>query len=447
MAKEVILPKLGQTMEEGTIVKWLKNEGDAVKKGDILLEVQTDKAVLEVESFAEGTLLKTFGKEGEVIPVLSVIGYVGEPGEAVPDRPAPAAAPKKAAAPAAKAAPASAKAAPAAAPVSAPVSAPVIPQAAPVAAPGRLLISPRARKLVKEAAINPGSISGTGPEGRIVEKDVHSYLDLSGYYDLKISPTAKIIARDNGIDITTVGGSGPGGRITKVDVNKAVEEQPQPMNQMRAIIARRLLESKLTMPHFYATISVDMTDLDQLRKELKVSEPDTKISFNDFIVVATAQTLAEMPTVNAVCYGDTFSIKSEINIGIAVSIDDGLIVPVVKNADRKKIRQIAVEVRELAGKARSKKLTPAEYTGGSFTISNMGMMGIDEFAAIINPGEGAILAVSAITPTPVVHDGEICIRQIMKMTLSSDHRIIDGATSSKFLATLKDRIENNKWKV
>lgn len=436
MAREVILPKLGQTMEEGTVVKWLKKEGDKVKEGDVLLEIQTDKAVLEVESFAEGTLLKQLAGEGDEVPVLEVIGYVGEPGEKVPEgKPAPKAkAPKKEAAPKAEAL-AAKKTAPAPAP--APVSA--VPA-------GRLLISPRAKKLVAECAINPRKISGSGPEGRIVEKDILNHLERSGYYDIKITPTAKIMAREYDIDITEIKGTGPGGRVVKADILKAEREKPKTMTMMRGIIARRMSRNALTVPHFYSTSVVDMTKITEFRAGLKKTDPELKISFNDFVIVAIAASLKEFPIVNSVCYGDTYTTHEEINIGVAVSIDDGLIVPVIRNTDRKKLRRIAREGRELAERARSKKLTPEQYTGGTFTVSNMGMMGVDNFTAIINPGEGAILAVGAIQPMPVAVNGDIKVRSLMKMTLSSDHRIIDGATAASFMYVVKEKLETTNWK-
>jgi len=454
MAKEVILPKLGQTMEEGTVVKWLKKEGDSVKKGDILLEIQTDKAVLEVESFAEGTLLKALAKEGDVVPVLQVIGYVGKTGEKLPEtKAAPKAetpkteAPPKPVAVEKKAAPA-VVAAPAPVISSVPTPAPMpVPAAAPAVSSGRLLISPRARKLVNESVINPRKISGSGPEGRIVEKDVLAYLEQAGYYDLKITPTAKILAREHNIDITEIKGSGPGGRVGKADVLKAQREKPKTLSQMRGIIARRMSQSALNVPHFFSTAVVDMTPIVELRTRLKKSDPDLKISFNDFVVSAVAQPLREFPLVNSVCFGDTYTTHEEINVGVAVSLDDGLIVPVIRNADRKKLSQIGQEGRELAEKARSKKLTPEEYTGGTFTVSNMGMLGVESFTAIINPGEGAILAVGAIQPTPMAVNGDIKVRSIMKMTLSSDHRIIDGATAASFMAVLKEKLETSNWKI
>jgi len=455
MAKEIILPKLGQTMEEGTIVKWIKKEGDKLKKGDILLEIQTDKAVLEVESFAEGTLLKTLAQEGEVVPVLATIGYVGKPGEALPKTAPPSKTEQPQKKEPAEAAPVEKRAAKPIAPsperAPAPTAAAPLPHsiatASPAAEPGRLRISPRAKKLVHEAAVNPQKIKGSGPENRIVEKDVLAHLDRVGYYDLKITPIAKMLARQYDIDITEIKGSGVDGRIMKTDVLKAENEKPKPLTQMRRIIAQRMSQSASTMPHFFATTAVDMTNIVELREKLKKTEPDFKISLNDFIIAAVAQALREFPIVNSVCYGETYSIREEINIGIAVSIDDGLIVPVIRNADKKKLRGIARESRELAEKARSKKLTPEEYSGGTFTITNMGMLGLENFIAIINPGEAAILAVGAVQPTPIVVDGKIAIRSIMKVNICADHRVVDGATGAGFLRSLKERLETSRWKV
>ena len=454
MAQAVIFPKLGQTMEEGAIVKWLKKVGDPVAKGDILFEIETDKANLEVESFFEGVLLKIYVKEGITVPVNTVVGYVGQAGEKVPDvapktESAPAPAPA-AAAPAATPAPAATAKAPA--PLATPVAAPApvkVPVVAPVAAPApvveRLVISPRAKALAKDACINPARIKGSGPNGRIVEKDVQSYLETSGYTALRVTPAAKRLASENQVDLLTVRGSGDGGRIMVEDVERMLKQKPVAMSRMRQVIARRLVESKQTIPHFYVTVKADITDLMTYRAELKAK--GINYSVNDFVLEAVILSLTEFPTVNSFTDGSTVTWRGDVDLGMAVSIDTGLVVPVIKAAQTLTMKELNAQTKALGEKARLGKLTPDEMTGSSFTVSNMGMMNVDQFTAIINPGEAGILAVSTGRQVPAVVKGEIKIRTIMAMTLSADHRIVDGAMGAQFVNAIRSKLEDVElWK-
>jgi len=452
MATLVPIPKLGQSEETVIIDSWRAKEGDVVKKGDVLFEVETDKAVLEVESQFEGTLLKIIVPAGKEVPVMITACVLGEPGEEIPEiaeTPAPAAAPAKPAAPAPKAAVPAAPAAPTAAPT--PTSTgqvqkanvPFEPTSAFASAPVVHIPnpSPRAKKFSQDFLINLDKVNGTGGTvGRITEKDVKSYLETSGYYDKKITPSAFNLAQKEDLELIAIDGSGENGRITLADVKDAVDEKPQEMNAMRRIIAERLTQSKQTIPHFYVTVSIDMTDLMAKRKQLK--EDDINLSVNVFIVKAAAMTLKEFPYVNASVQGNAIVRKSKVNVGVAVSVDNGLVVPVVNNTDRKALDEIQAEVAELAEKARTNKLSPDEMKGGTFTISNMGMLNVESFGAIINPGEAAILAVSSCTPQAVVVDGKIVVRNIMKVTLSADHRVVDGAMAAEFVNAFKNKLED-----
>jgi pyruvate dehydrogenase E2 component (dihydrolipoamide acetyltransferase) len=450
MAQAVIFPKLGQTMEEGLIVKWLKQEGDVVGKGDILFEIETDKANLEVESFFEGILLKIYVGVGITVPVKTVVGYVGAAGEKVPAQP-----------PAPVAAPAAPQAAtPTAAPVPVPTAAPraeapraaeavVRPSAAaPAPAPAvavKRAISPRAKALARDKAVDPAPVTGTGPNGRITEKDVLAYLAARNYEALRIAPAAKRLAQEKGVDILTVRGSGEGGRIRVEDVERAIRAQPVALSRMRQVIARRLVESKQTIPHFYVTVTADITDLMRYRAALKAA--GSAYSVNDFILEAVVLALEEFPAVNSTTDGRTVTWRGDVDLGVAVSVENGLVVPVIRAAQTLSLAELRDRVKTLADKARAGKLTPDEMTGSSFTVSNMGMLDVDSFAAIINPGEAGILAVASGREAPAVVNGEVRIRTRMAMTLSADHRIVDGATGARFANAIRAKLENVElWK-
>ncbi len=452
MAQAVIFPKLGQTMEEGAIVKWLKKEGDAVAKGDILFEIETDKANLEVESFFEGALLKIYVREGVTVPVNTVVGYVGVAGEKVPEQPPAAEAAAVAApeAPRASAAPAAPAAAAAPAPAPAPQQAPAKPAALPVPAPAptaaqRLVISPRARALAQASCIDPSRVKGTGPNGRIVEKDLRTFLSAANYDALRITPAAKRLAAEKAVDILSVRGSGDGGRIMVEDIERALRRKPVTLSRMRQIIARRLVESKQTIPHFYVTVKADLTDLMAFRADLKAK--GLSYSINDFVLEAVILSLEEFPVVNSVTDGVTVSWRGDVDLGMAVSVDNGLVVPVIRAAQTLTLAELNAQTKTLAEKARTGKLLPDEMAGSTFTVSNMGMMNVDQFTAIINPGEAGILAVSSGRQVPAVVNGEIKIRTMMAMTLSADHRIVDGAVGAQFVNAIRAKLENIElWK-
>ena len=448
MIQEVLMPKLGQTMEEAKVEKWHKSEGDAVAKGDVLLEIQTDKAVLEVESFVEGTMLKVVADAGETFPVNSVIGLVGDPSDELPDVEALRAkalageagapeAPEEKPAPA----PAPGAAAPAPAPAPQPVAAP--------APTGRIIASPRARRRAKDEKVPVSILTGSGPNGRIVERDVLGYVEK--LRDVRVTPVAREIALDRGIDLLAVQGSGAGGKITKEDVLSApaatraaapaVTGKPAELTATRRIIAERMSQSKREAPHFYLTVEVDMSAAIALRKSIN-AQGRGKLSYHDLLIKACGRALAEMPAMNAVFQDDNLVQRTEINIGLAVSIDDGLMVPVVPNVDRLSLQSVAEKSRELVEKARSKRLTPDEYQGGCLTISNLGMFDIDWFYPIINPGEPAILGVGRIADKAVVLNGGIHVRPMMATALCVDHRATDGATAAAFLKRVKELLES-----
>jgi len=448
MATPIIMPKFGQMTEESAIVEWLKKEGDTIAKGDILFTVETDKSVMDVESFEAGTLLKIAVKPGVSVPVQSTVGFLGKPGEPIPEITAPApVAPKPVA-------PASAPARPektdkrAGPEASAPVvsTAPIAPAApAPVAA-SLFRISPRAAALAKHSVIDATRIKGTGPEGRVVEKDVRNYLQQHGYDKLRISPAAKELAAKEKLDVLTIQGTGEAGRISVADVQRAIAEQPKPMSKMRQIIGQRLTQSVVTAPHFYVTVEVDMTGLVAFRAQLK--EKGLPYTVTDFISQAVVLTLTEFPEANSSTDGKSTRWNSRVHLGVAVSLEQGLVVPVIRNADELTLCELNTRAKELADKARAGKLAPDEMSGSTFTISNMGMLDVENFTAIINTGEAAILAVSSAIRKPVVRDDKIVIRSIMKITLSSDHRIIDGALAAKFANAVKQKLENIElWKL
>ena len=452
MATKLPIPKLGQSEETVTIQSWKVKEGDVVKKGDVIFDVETDKSVLDVESQFEGTVLKILVPAGKEVPVMTIGAILGDPGEDIsaimnevaaaapapkPAAPAPAAAPKAAA-------PAAPKAAPKAA---APAPAPVVaaPAAAPAAVPAasKKAVSPRAKAFAKDYLIDLNKVPGTGGGvGRVTESDVRNYLETSGYYDKKITPTAFNAAKAENIDLLSLDGTGENGRITLADVNDMISERPRPMSAMRKVIARRLTESKQQIPHFYVTVSIDMETVKAKRAELK--KAGISISVNVFVVKAVALALRDMPLINTVCVGDSVIYKSKVNVGVAVSVPNGLVVPVVRNADKKSMDEIAAEVAELAAKARDGKLSSAEMQGGTFSISNMGMMNVECFNAIINPGESGILAVASAIPTPVVVDGKVEVRDIMKVTLSVDHRVVDGSDGAAFVNLVKKNLESKE---
>jgi pyruvate dehydrogenase E2 component (dihydrolipoamide acetyltransferase) len=474
MVRPITMPKLGQSEEVGTLVRWRKKVGDLVAKGDILFEIETDKALLEVESFFEGTLLKTIVQEGATVPINTTVGFVGDPGEAIPEvvaqtwpsssaalapppqarKPEPPSvsreAPRPPTPPPGRRMPeprqvAHTRFAGSAAlmpPPEAAAGTSVPRSAALTAAPEVFRISPRAAKLARESAINPSPIVGTGPYGRIVERDVKNYLESKGYYQLRVTPAAKRLAAREKIDILSLDGPG---RITVTRVERAITEKPKPMSRMRQAIAARLTESFTTTPYFFVTVAVDMTELVNFRAELKARGASYTVT--DFIAKAVALSLVEFPIVNSTTDGKNVRWHSKVHLGLAVNLEQGLVVPVIRDAEELSLPELHDRASELVAKARAGKLTPDEMAWSTFTISNMGMLDIENFTAIINPGESAILAVSSTLKQPVVKDGQIVVRDIMKMTLSCDHRIIDGATAARFANAIKQKLEEiSLWK-
>lgn len=404
MAEIVTMPKLSDTMTEGVVAKWHKKVGDKVKSGDLLADIETDKATMEFESFSEGVLLHIGTPEGGTAPVDSLLAILGKEGEDISSLINQASAPitakaeqKEEAAPTEmpKAASSESKA-----------------ETAPSRNDGRLLASPLAKSLAKEKGIDISSVSGSGEGGRIVKRDVENFNPASA----KTASKTAVAAGTESYD----------------EVN---------LSQMRKTIARRLAESKFSAPHFYLTMDIDMDNAIAARKSIN-EQGAGKISFNDLVIKAVALALKKHPKVNASWLGDKIRYNHHVHIGVAVAVEDGLVVPVVKFADAKSLQAINEEVKVFAGKAREKKIQPSEMEGNTFTISNLGMYGIEEFTAIINPPDSCIMAVGAIRQEPVVKNGQIVVGNRMKVTLSCDHRSVDGATGSEFLLSFRQLLEN-----
>lgn len=415
MAEVVYMPKLSDTMTEGVVAAWTKNVGDAVKSGEVLAEIETDKATMEFESFYDGVLLHIGVETGKTAPVNSILAIIGAAGEDISALLAAESAPSASAAPE----PAPVAAAPVAAPVSTPAPSPA-PVAAPAAAPvavannsDRVFASPLAKKLAAERGIDIQAVGGTGENGRIVKRDVDHYVPYT--------PAANAPAYS----------AAPMGTVSYTD---------EPVSQMRKTIARRLAESKFTAPHFYLTLDIDMDAAMAIRKGLN-SLDGVKVSFNDMVIKAVAMALRKHPAVNSAWMGDFIRRNDHVNIGVAVAVEDGLLVPVVRFADGKGLTQISAEVREFAQKAKDKKLQPSDWEGNTFTISNLGMFGIESFTAIVNPPDACILAIGGIKAVPVVKNGQVVPGNVMKVTLSCDHRAVDGASGAAFLQTFKTYME------
>ncbi|MGI6037203.1 MAG: dihydrolipoamide acetyltransferase family protein [Limnochordia bacterium] len=403
MAIDVIMPKLGLTMEEGTVNAWLKKEGEAVQEGEPLVEVMTDKAAVEVESPGSGILRKIIVPEGGTVPIADLIGVITAPDEELPpgygqvdapaEEPAPAVAP---AAPAAERAP----------------------EAPAAKGKGRIKASPAAKRVAREAGLSLevlGTIVGTGPGGRITEKDVQDYVAQQKAAPAPVSAPAAAPA--------------PTGEL-------------EPVTGIRKIMAKRMLESVTTQPQFALSVDVDMGEMINLRRRLLEIYPDVRISYTDILVAITARALEDHPEVNSRWEDGQIRRLGEVNVGVAVGAENGLVVPVVKGANRKRISQISGELKELIQKAQAGKLGPEEISGGSFTISNLGMFGIDRFQAIINPPESGILAVGQMKDQAVVRDGEITVRPMMSLTVTLDHRVLDGVQGARFLGRIKEMMEN-----
>lgn len=424
MAQVITMPKLSDTMTVGTLVKWLKKEGDVVKFGTLLAEIETDKATMEFESFGEGTILKLYAAAGSQVAIGDPLCAVGAPGEAAPAAPAPAVAAPSTPAPAPSPAPTPAPAAPAPAPAPTPAPAP-----APLRTAGeRVKISPLAKKLAASKGLDPALIKGSGPSGRIVRADVLA-AETAG--TAKTGSTAK----PHSAAASAIGGLAAKGPIQ--------EERAVAVSNMRGVIAKRLIESKITAPHFYLEIEVDAEPLAALRTQLNtgLEKAGIKLSVNDFILKASAEALRKVPEVNASWEGTQIRYFGGAHVSFAVALPDGLITPVIRDSHEKSVFQISTEAKALGKLAKDKKLKPDQYTGGTFCVSNLGMMGIPKFYPIINTPNAAILGVGAAVTKPVVKNGQLAVGSVLTLTLSCDHRVVDGAVGAQFLGALKGLLE------
>ena len=440
---KVVMPKLSEAMETGKLLRWLKQEGDRVSGGDIIAEIETDKADIELEAFGSGVLRKLLATPGTAVPVGGLIAVIADPDDdisalvgggapapkAATPAPAPAAPAAAPAAPPAPKAPAPAPAVPAPAmAVSAPTGngspAPAPAVAAPAAtvlAGGRLRVSPLARKLAQRAGVDLTRVTGTGPSGRIIQRDIEAF----------------VAAHPAGAPARPAAATMPAAAAART----GPEAEDIPLSPIRSAIARQMVQSKAPVPHFYITTEIAMERAAKLREELQALPGAPKVTFTDVVVRACAVTLQKHPGVNASFTGTAIRRHRAVHMGIAVAVDDGLITPVLRDCDQKSLFQIAAEAKDLIERTRARKLRQQELSGATFSVSNLGMFPVDEFSAIINPPEGAILAVGAIVEKPVVVDGQLAVGKRMRVTLSADHRVLDGAMGARFLADLKASLE------
>lgn len=436
MAHPVRMPKPGQMTEECTITRWYKAEGDPVRRGDALFEIETDKATMDVEAFDEGVLLRRLVAEGDTVPVNTVCAYIGEPGEAVPDEaPEPAPAPEATIEPAPPPPPTPAPAQVAPVPAQAPEPArPAGAASLPLASPVGPSVSPRAARLARVRGVDLARLVGSGPGGRIVERDVLAATAGSG-------PTGGATGGAAGAPVPQppLGAvSRPSAETTTAAVGESEEEAPRPLSRIRRVIAERLTASWAATPQFSVTVAADVTPLATLRSELRAAGYD--LSITDFVLAATAQTLVEFPDLNARTDGTLVWPRPRIHLGLAVAVPGGLLVPVIRDADRSSLLEIHAAAERLIAGARAGSLRPDELRGSTFTVSNLGMFGVERFEAIVNPGEAAILAVGSASPEAVVVGDGIGIRTVMHLTLSADHRLVDGELAARFLGSLRRRL-------
>jgi len=441
MAHKVIMPKQGLLMTEGTITKWLKKEGESVTAGEPLFEMETDKLTITIDAQDSGTLLKIVRGEGEIVPITETIAIIGEPGEDISSL--------------------IADAGPQAQKDSAQEPSGPEPAAAPATVPadgkgtgdGRVFITPRAKTVAMEKGIDYLLIKGTGPDGLIIEKDVLEYAAAGekAVRTVKVTPLAEKIARLNDVDMTGIAGTGAGGKITKADVEAAIasriasaaasrSEKLVPFTGLRKIIADKMMKSLHGMAQASHRMKVDMSEIVSMREKLK--KDNVKVSYTDIFVKVVSKALMEFPELNSTLTDEGILVRDYVNMGIAVAMENGLIVPVIKNADLMTLEEISVVSAELIDKARTGKLMPDDYAGGTFTITNLGMYDIDEFTAIINPPESAILAIGKIEKVPVVRDDQIVIRPVTILSLTYDHRVVDGAPAARFLQRVKQLLTN-----
>jgi pyruvate dehydrogenase E2 component (dihydrolipoamide acetyltransferase) len=443
---DITMPKMGFDMEQGTIVRWLKNVGDKIDKGQAIAEIETDKVTIEIESFASGTLTKIVADEGAVVPVGAVIAELDGPSGAAataPSNGAPAKAASSDAAPATasasrggeggEATSAAAKQTTAASDTSGSAPAPEQPKAA-TGNGERVFASPMARRLAGEAGLEIAEIKGSGPGGRIVRRDVESFAQQPR----AAAPAAQAAApapTPAAESVAAAPAAQPAPTATAAGAGRR-----EPLSRLRQTIARRLSQAKREVPHYYVTVAIDMTAAMELRKQLNSLE-GVKISVNDMVVKACALALKQFPTLNASFGEDSLIMHDQINVSIAIATDNGLLAPAITDVDKKSLGVLAAETRELAERTRSGKATPDELGRGTFTVSNLGMFGVESFVAIINPPQAAIVAVGAATETPVVKDGQVVIAPIMKATISADHRVSDGVVGAQYLQAVKALLE------
>ncbi len=451
MATSIVMPQMGYDMHEGKVVRWLKKEGEEVTRGEVIAEIETDKATVEYEAYTGGVMAKIVAEEGVAIPVGGLIAVMTAPGEAIPEDILTDAAIASAAD----------SPAPAAAAVEAPEA--PIPAAAAPADTEEVRASPLARRLARERGFDLAIITGTGPGGRITEADIPeqgaaaapaALASSNGY--IKASPLAKRLARERGIDLASLTGTGPGGRVIEVDVPEhagpAAAGSAAPatlvsdnveLSRMRQAIARVTSDSKRDAPHFYVAVDVDMTKAMSFRRDLNDElDAENRVSVNDLIVKASAIAIGRHPKFNSFFRDDHLQMNAAINVGIAIALESGLIVPGINGCERKSLVEIAAASRDLVSRANSGTLRNDEYSGTTFSVSNLGAFDIESFTAIIFPPHAAILAVGTVKEQPVVRDGELAIAQIMKATLSTDHRVADGAEAAQFLVEIKKLLQN-----
>ena len=451
MATSIVMPQLGYDMREGTVVRWIKQEGDEVVANEVIAEIETDKAIVEFKPTTGGVLRRIVAGEGEAVPVGQLIAVIGDADEALPDdlaRPA-----------------ATGASAPAPEPAAAVAATPADPHVAPT---GEVRASPIARRLARERGVDLVSITGSGPGGRIVEADVLAAAEAATAAAIAgrilASPLARRLAREQGLDLATIAGTGPGGRIVEADVTAAAAAlaaaPPAPgpapeaapalaegaeradLSRMRQAIASVTSGSKREAPHFYVAVDIDMTSAMSLRRDINDELPaSSRVSVNDLIVKASALAIGKHPKFNSFFRGDHLQMNPSINVGIAIALESGLIVPGIPQCESKTLAQIAAASRDLVDRANNGTLQAEEYTGTTYSVSNLGMFDVDSFTAIIFPPHAAILAVGAVKEQPVARDGQLAIAEIMKATLSVDHRVADGAEAAQFLMEIKRLLE------
>ncbi len=449
MATSMVMPQMGYDMHEGKVVRWLKKEGDEVIRGEVIAEIETDKATVEYEAYTGGVMAKIVAAEGVTIPVGGLIAVITNPGEEIPEDILTDAA----------------LAASADSPAQAAPETPAPAAAAPAGSDEEVRASPLARRLAKERGVDLSTITGTGPGGRITEADIPDQgplaaASVNGY--VKASPLAKRLARERDIDLAMLTGTGPGGRITEADVpeHAPVAAAPAPasteatapagltsenveLSRMRQAIAKVTADSWQSAPHFYVSVDIDMTKAMSFRRDVNDElDAEKRVSVNDLIVKASAIAIGRHPKFNSFFRDDHLQMNASINVGIAIALESGLIVPGINGCEDKSLVEIAAASRDLAARANSGSLRNDEYSGTTFSVSNMGMFDIESFTAIIFPPHAAILAVGTVKEQPVVRDGELAIAQIMKATLSTDHRVADGAEAAQFIVEIKKLLEN-----